>query len=38
MGGEGEEVGGVEGREIVIRIYCVRKESVFRKKGQEEKK
>ena len=27
----GEELGGVEGGEIVIRIYCVRKKSNKRK-------
>jgi hypothetical protein len=31
MGGE-EELGGAEGRETVIRIYCMRKESIFNKR------
>jgi hypothetical protein len=26
--GIGEELGGIEGRESIIRIYCVRKESI----------
>jgi hypothetical protein len=30
--GGGEEVGGMVGRETVIRIYCVSKESIFNKK------
>jgi hypothetical protein len=28
----GEGLGGVEGGEIVIRIYCVRKGSIFNKR------
>ena len=32
-GGE-EEVEGVEGEETVIRIYCMREEFVFNKKGE----
>ena len=31
--GDGEELGGV-GRETVIRLYCMRKESIFNKKGK----
>ena len=27
--GCGEELGGVEGGKIVIRVYCMRKESIF---------
>lgn len=30
--GDGKELGGGEGREIVFRLYCVRKESLFNKK------
>lgn len=28
----GEELGRVEGRKIIIVIYCLRKESIFNKK------
>ena len=30
--GSGEKVGGVEGQETVLRIYCMRKESIFNKR------
>lgn len=30
--GAGEKLGGVEGGETIIRIYCMRKESSFNKK------
>lgn len=33
--GGGEEVGGMVGRETVIRIYCVSKESIFNKKNKQ---
>lgn len=32
MGGSGEELGGVEGRETVIGIYCMKKGSIFNKR------
>lgn len=28
----GEELEGVEGREAIIRMHCVRKDSIFNKK------
>lgn len=31
--GDGEELGGMERGETVPRIYCMRKESIFIKKG-----
>ena len=31
---DGEELRGTEGRETVIRIYFMRKESIFNKRGE----
>lgn len=33
--GYGEELGGVEGRETIIRLHCMRKETTFNKRGEE---
>ena len=27
----GEELGGVQGRESIIRVYCIKKDSIFNK-------
>lgn len=36
MGGEVErELGGIQGRETLIRLYCRRKEVIFNKKIEE---
>jgi hypothetical protein len=33
-----EDLRGVEGGETIIRIYCVRKESIFSKRKKKERK
>lgn len=33
----GEELGGVEEGETVIRVYCMVKQSIFNKRGKESK-
>lgn len=35
---DGEELGGVEGEEAMIRVYCLRKESIFDKRKKANKK
>lgn len=35
---DGEELGGVEGEEVMIRVYCLRKESIFDKRKKANKK
>lgn len=34
---DSEELGGVEGEEIVISVHCMGKESIFNKGGKEKR-